>query len=95
MIIAGGKMKEVAITKPSCYVKFRQGLDAFKSVIMDPPNEKPNEGVYVEKTGVGKSRIAREVTQDPYAVPDTITVHPLSCTRNANLQCHPHSKFRG
>ena len=66
MIIEGKKMKEVALARPSTYVKFHKGLHAFKSIILEPRNEVPHVTVLYGKTGVGKSRTARELLTDYY-----------------------------
>lgn len=66
MIIAGRKMKDVALAHPSTYVKFHKGLTAFKSIILDPRNQVPTVTVLYGPTGVGKSKLAREMIEGDY-----------------------------
>lgn len=66
MIINGSKMRDVALASPSVYVKFHRGLHAFKAITLLPRNTQPTITVLYGKTGTGKSKLAREMVEDPY-----------------------------
>jgi len=66
LIQSGKKMREVALDNPAVYVKFHKGLQAFKNIIIEPRNAPPEVIVIYGKAGSGKSRLARDLTEDPY-----------------------------
>lgn len=66
LIQQGASMKEVAIYNPTVFVKYHKGLYAFHSILLEPRDEPPVVYVLYGRTGTGKSRQAREITQNPY-----------------------------
>lgn len=66
MITDGLPLRQVARTYPEQYVRFHKGLRALKCELIEPRNELPEVIVYYGETGVGKSKLAREITEDSY-----------------------------
>lgn len=66
MLIAGHRMRQVALANPTVYVKYHKGLQAFQAVILEPRNEVPEVTVLYGTTGTGKSKTSREMLSDPY-----------------------------
>lgn len=66
MLAAGETMKEVVINHPAAFVKFNKGFQAFQAILLEPRNTQPEVIVMYGGTGVGKSKMAREITDQPY-----------------------------
>lgn len=66
MITSGSTLKDVAKAHPSTFVKYHKGLQALKCVLVEPRAEVPTVTVLYGETGVGKSKLAREITTSPY-----------------------------
>ena len=66
MITSGAKLRSVAKAHPVQYVKYYKGFQALKTILIEPRIEVPTVIVLYGKTGTGKSRKARELTNDPY-----------------------------
>lgn len=69
MIADGCTLKEVAKADKPTFVKYHKGFKALQSVLIEPRNCQPEVIVLYGKTGVGKSKQAREIFKDePYYV---------------------------
>ncbi len=65
-IVGGARMRTVARSHPEAYVKFHKGLRSLQATLIEPRDEVPTVTVLYGDTGVGKSRHARELTDDRY-----------------------------
>lgn len=66
IIKAGGSMRTVAEEHSTVFVKYHKGLTALKQILINPRNSPPHVVVLYGPTGTGKSRTAREITENPY-----------------------------
>lgn len=61
MIENGESLRNVAKADGPTFVKYQKGLKAFQAILIEPRNSQPTVTVLHGKTGVGKSRLAREM----------------------------------
>lgn len=57
-------LREVARAEPAMFIKFHKGIMAYKSAIMEPRTEPPEVWWLWGPTGIGKSKLAREIAGD-------------------------------
>lgn len=60
----GLPMREIAYNNPAEYIKYHKGIEKYKNLLIKPRNWVTEVIVLWGKTGTGKSRKAREITQD-------------------------------
>lgn len=66
MIQAGATIRQVAMEHPQQFVKYHRGFEKLRRYYIKPRTEPPEVTVIYGKTGLGKSRQAREILKDPY-----------------------------
>jgi len=64
MIQEGCSMREVALNNTEVFIKYHNGLNKFKNLLIEPRNWITEVTVLYGKTGCGKSRKAREIFSD-------------------------------
>lgn len=63
---SGGTMRQLVNKYPAQFVKYHKGFEKLRQYNIGDREEVPEVIVIVGKTGVGKSKMAREMLKDPY-----------------------------
>lgn len=66
MVLSMKRIREVAITEPTTYIKYHKGIEKLQKILIEPRNEKPEVKVFWGPTGVGKTKKAMDWLPDAY-----------------------------
>lgn len=66
MLLEGASIRDMAMEYPVPFVKYHRGFREFKQLLIPDRNDHPEVIVLYGPTGSGKSRMARELTEDAY-----------------------------
>lgn len=66
MVKNKSSLKEIAQTYPVTYIKFYRGIERLRDILTLERTSPPEIIVYYGETGAGKSRTARDITNEPY-----------------------------
>lgn len=68
MVVEGRSQRDIALECPGTFMKYHKGLNALRSALIEPRTEPPEVTVIWGATGTGKSRMARELVENPFYV---------------------------